>query len=177
MDVSPLVFDIETAALLNAGDYLEPISAARNLTDPAKIAADIEKRTAEREDKLALDWNVGRIVGLGFWCEANGDEVLICRDEDDERDALQLFWAVSKHRLLVGFNAKGFDCRYLVQRSRLLGVVHPSLDLGKYSRRGIIDLYLELTFNDGTYDQGAMRRTLKAFARRFGIPVNDASDG
>ena len=34
-----------------------------------------------------------------------------------------------------------------------------------------------LTFGDGTYDQGAMRRTLHAFCRRFGIPVNDSIAG
>jgi hypothetical protein len=51
------------------------------------------------------------------------------------------------------------------------------LDLGKYSRRGVIDLFLDLTFNQGTYDAGAMRRTLKAFCRRFGIAVDDETTG
>jgi hypothetical protein len=40
-----------------------------------------------------------------------------------------------------------------------------------------VDLYLDLTFNEGTYDQGAMRRTLHAFCRRFGIPVEDTIAG
>jgi hypothetical protein len=51
------------------------------------------------------------------------------------------------------------------------------LDLGKFGRKGITDLYLDLTFNDGHYDQGAMRRTLHAFCKRFGIPVDDTVTG
>ena len=34
-----------------------------------------------------------------------------------------------------------------------------------------------LTFGDGTYDQGAMRRTLHAFCWRFGLPVTDDISG
>jgi DNA polymerase III epsilon subunit-like protein len=79
-----------------------------------------------------------------------------------------------RHRTIVGFNLKRFDIRFLIQRSRYLGLDYPKLDLGRYSRAGsIIDLFEELTFNEGAYDQGAMRRTLAAFCRRFGIPVGD----
>lgn len=176
-DVSPLVFDLETAGLPNAADFLEPVQPARNLKDPEKIKADVEARTKERLEKLALDWNVGRIVALAWWTERDGEVVGICRNETDERTALSAFWGVSKHRTLVGFNIKAFDLRFLVRRSQLLGVPHPMLNFSKYDRRGITDLFLDLTFGDGTYDQGAMRRTLKAFCRRFGIPVADEIDG
>lgn len=90
---------------------------------------------------------------------------------------LKEFWVASAHRSIIGFNVKGFDLRYLIQRSRYLGVSYPYVDMGKYSRKGVIDLFQELTFYDGTYDQGCMRRSLKAFCRRFGIPVNDEIDG
>ena len=176
-DLSPVIVDIETAGLPNAADFLEPVQPAKNLVDPAKVAADIARRTEERNEKLALDWNVGRIVALGWWTERNGELYSVCRDEDAERRALGGFWATATHRNIVGFNVKGFDLKFMIQRSRYLGVPHPLLDLGKYTRKGIIDLFSELTFNDGTYDQGAMRRTLHAFCKRFGIPVDDAIKG
>lgn len=175
--LSPIVLDIETAGLPNAADFLDPVTAARNLKDPEKIKADIEQRTAERDGKLALDWNVGRIVALGWWSAQHGISTHVCGNDDYERDALLSFWSIAKQRTIVGFNIKGFDLKFMIQRSRYLGVPYPDLDLGKYTRRGIVDLFSELTFNDGTYDQGAMRRTLQAFCRRFGIPVEDQTTG
>ena len=204
-DPSPIVFDIETAGLPNAADYLEPIpdavpdespiEADKRLTDPVKVAADIEKKQAARAEqnaaaqakveqqraarleKTSLDWNVGRIVALAWWTERDGYAVRVCRDEAAERSALIEFWRESRYRTLIGFNAKGFDLKFMVQRSRLLGIAHPILDFSKYTRKGIADIYLDLTFNEGTYDQGAMRRTLHAFCRRFGIPVPDGVTG
>jgi hypothetical protein len=174
---TPIVVDIETAGLPNAADYLEPVMAAKNLKDPEKIRADIEQRTADRDSKLALDWNVGRIVGVGWWTEEGGIEIRTCPFEIHEAEYLATFWRECRHRTIVGFNVKGFDLPFLIQRSRYLGVKYPMLDLGKYSRRGVIDLFLDLTFNQGTYDAGAMRRTLKAFCRRFGIAVDDETTG
>ena len=175
-DLSPIVVDIETAGLPNAADFLEPVTPDARMKDPEKIAADIAAKTAARLEKLALDWNVGRIMAIGWWMEQREDYV-VCRDEHTERVALAACWHHCKHRTIVGFNIKGFDLKYMIQRSRYLGVPHPVLDLGKYTRKGVIDLFSELTFNEGTYDHGAMRRTLKAFCRRFGIPVEDAIDG
>jgi hypothetical protein len=177
MFVSPVIVDIETAGLPNAADFLDPVQPAKNLVDPDKIKADIEKRTAERNEKLALDWNVGRIVAIGWWTEEDGLVSRVAESEAEERVWLQHFWRECRHRTIVGFNVKGFDLKFMTQRSRYLGVSHPILDFSKYSRRGITDLFLDLTFSDGTYDQGAMRRTLHAFCRRFGIPVADGVTG
>lgn len=176
-NISPIIVDIETCGLPNAADYLEPVQPAKNLVDPAKIKADVEKRTAERDEKLALDWNVGWIAAIGWWTEADGTTVSLGKDEHSEKTAIMLFWREARNRLIVGFNVKGFDLRFLVRRSQLLGVPYPQLDFGKYSKKGIHDLYLDLTFGDGTYDQGAMRRTLHAFCKRFGIPVDDTIKG
>jgi hypothetical protein len=175
--ISPIVVDLETVGIPNAADYLEPVLPAKNLVDPIKIKADIEKRTAERDERLALDWNVGRIAAIGWWTDAYGLEINTCEADVLELGALALFWKLARNRTIVGFNVKGFDLRFMVRRSQLLGVPYPQLDFGKYSRKGIHDLYLDLTFGDGTYDQGAMRRTLHAFCKRFGIPVNDPIKG
>jgi predicted PolB exonuclease-like 3'-5' exonuclease len=175
--ISPIVVDIETWPLENAADYLEPVQAARNLKDPEKIKADIEQKTAERQDKLALDCNVGRIAAIGWWTEESGINADVCKCEGDEATMLAAFWLQSKRRDIIGFNIKGFDLRYLIQRSRYLGISYPQLDMGKYSRKGVIDLYLELTFYDGIHDKGEMSRSLKSFCRRFGIPVDDTING
>lgn len=175
MDTSPIVFDVETCGLPYAADYLDPVQPAKNLRDPDKIAADIAQRTAERDGKLGLDWNTGRIVALCWWTSG----VLtthVCRDEADEAAAIRAFWKAARNRTIVGFNIKGFDLRFLIQRSRYLGLPYPWVDMGRYSSKGVTDLYLELTFSD-PYTEGAMRKTLKAFARRFGIPVADDVDG
>lgn len=177
LDVSPIVVDIETTGLENAAFFLEPVTPDARLKDPAKIEADIADKTAARASKIGLDWNVGRIVALGYWTEAAGEMVGVCQDESSEAASLINFWHMAQHRTIVGFNVKGFDIRFMVQRSRLLGINYPQLDFSKYSRKGIEDLYLLLTFGDGTYDQGAMRRTLHAFCRRFGIPVEDTTTG
>jgi uncharacterized protein YprB with RNaseH-like and TPR domain len=176
-NISPIVFDIETCGIDNAADYLEPVQAAKNLKDPEKVSADIAQRTSERDAKLALDYNVGRICAIAWWTQEAGTECCLCPDEATEEVALRTFWATSKHRTLVGFNIKSFDLRFLTQRSRFLNVPYPRLDLGKYSKQGITDLFLDLTFGDGQYDQGAMRRTLHAFCRRFGIAVTDTITG
>ncbi len=177
-DVSPAVIDLETAGHPLAPTWLEPVQPDARLKDPDKIKADIIAKEATRLERLALDWNVGRIVALGIWTQTTGYEVLLCHDETEERAAIEACWALTQHRTIVGFNFKGFDGRYLIQRSRLLGIPARDLDLGKYSRKGsVVDLFQDLTFNDGHYDQGAMRRTLKAFCRRFDIPVDDAIEG
>ena len=177
MNVTPIILDLETAGLPNAADFLEPVTPDGRLTDPKKIEWDIKAKEQARLEKLGLDWNVGRIVALGYWTEETGIKTFTCENESEEESVIRTFWLECKYRTIVGFCLKQFDLRFLVQRSRYLGIAHPILDFSKYSRKGIDDLYLDLTFGDGTYDQGAMRRTLKAFCKRFGIPCTDAVEG
>jgi hypothetical protein len=178
-DADPIVVDVETAGLPNAAEFLEPVEADKRLKDPDKIAADLAEKALARLDRLALDWNVGRIAALGWWTERGGTVAVAAPTEQEEQEAIAMFWGEADYprRTLVGFNIKGFDLRFLVQRSRLLGLKYPRLDFSKYNRRGISDLYLDLTFGDGHYDNGCMRRTLHAFCRRFGIPVTDTTTG
>ena len=122
-----IVCDIETTCLSNAADYLEPVQPARNLKDPEKIKADIEQRTAERDSKLALDWNVGRVAALGTWTERAGTQVAVCANEQQEAIALTCFWLDCRYKTIVGFNIKGFDLKFMIQRSRYLGIDYPLL--------------------------------------------------
>lgn len=177
MDTSPILVDVETSPLPNAADYFEPVEAAKNLVDPAKIARDIEQRTAAQIDKASLDYNVGRIVALGWWTAETGARTSVCTNDVEECAALGDFWATARHRTIVGFCIKSFDLPWMIQRSRYLGMAAPVLDLGRYSRsESIVDLYHLLTFND-SQDTYVMRRTVHAFCRRFGIPVEDTITG
>jgi hypothetical protein len=53
--ITPIVVDIETCGLDNAGDYLDPVEPDSRLKDPAKIAASIADRTEERDRRTGLD--------------------------------------------------------------------------------------------------------------------------
>lgn len=188
-DMSPLVFDLESAPLPNVRDYVDPpdvsnIRAPGNYKKQEAIDAYIAEEKVERlakferdcVDKAALDFNTARIVALGvsFGPETSAEAV---RDEQDERDALVEFWAMARHRLLVGFRVREFDLPLMIQRSRYLGVAHLSPDLGRYARSSTVcDLFDVLTFND-LRSEALMKRSLKSFCRRFGIPVMDTTDG
>jgi hypothetical protein len=174
-EVGPIVVDLETAPIAGADAYLDPVQADKRLKDPEKVKADLEEKERTRLEKLALDWNVGRIVALAWWT-ASGEACHICQTEEQEADALRAFWMASRNRMLIGYNIKNFDGPYLIQRSRYLGVRPGAIDLNRYSQRGCIDIFNELTFNDCPASW-AMRRTLSSFARRFGIPVTDDVGG
>jgi hypothetical protein len=189
-DVSPIVLDIETAPLENARDYIDPpdlsdVQAPANYKDPIKIAEYIAEAKAKKQaefdkgctDKAALDFNVSRIVAIGIWMESIKPTALLCKTREDERAALDEVWGYAKHRTVVGFRVREFDVPLMIQRSRYLRLPHPLPDLGRYSRsNSITDLYDLLTFND-MRQEAVMRRSLKSFARRFGLPVEDAVDG
>lgn len=190
-DLSPLVFDLESAPLPNVRDYVDPpdlsaIKAPGNYKKQESIDAYIadakveakEKFERDCTDKAALDFNTARIVALGAsGLRPHGALATVVRDEQDEREALTDFWAVSRQRTLVGFRVREFDLPLMIQRSRYLRVAHPMLDLGRYAKGSTVcDLYDLLTFND-MRQEALMRRSLKSFCRRFGIPVNDEIAG
>lgn len=189
MFAPPVVLDIETAAHPCAQEYIEPlnldgITAAKNLKDPEKVAADLERRrldaTTEHATKLgraALDWNLSRIVALA-WSLDGGDVVNVrpCANEDEERAALVSFWKDCEGRLLLGYRARTFDVPTLIQRSRLLRVGHRDVNLARFGKGSVIDLFDILTFDD-TRAEALMPRRLKTFCKRFGLDVQDEING
>ena len=185
----PIVCDIETAAHPCAADFIEPLNldgivAAKNLRDPEKIAEDIRRRRAEAEAahaeslaRAALDWNLSRIVALG-WTEDGGQSVhsVVCENEIEERQVLEQFWTVAAHRVLIGFAIRNFDAPTLMQRSLYLGVPYRRLSLARYNNGSLIDLRDVLTYDDMRYE-ALMPRSLKMFCKRFGITVDDPVNG
>lgn len=190
LDTSPIIFDLESAPLLDARAYIDPpeleeVKAPANYKDPEKIADYIKEAKVKAlqmfEDditsKAALDWNVARIVALGWWT-SGVKHVEVISNQLEEREALRKFWAAAQQRMFVGFKVREFDLPMLLQRSFYLDVPCARIDLGRYARgTQITDLFDWFTFNDLRRGQGVMRQTLKSVCRRLGIPVPDGIDG
>jgi len=186
-----VVFDIETAPLPNAAEFIDPpdlseISAPSNYKN-AEAIADYVARERERltakhqracQEKAALDWNVGRIVAIGAQTEADTrPTVLTCNMEPGEALALTWLWErICSRRPVVGFNIRSFDVPFCIQRSRFLKVAPERLSLARFDNHDLCDLADLLTFSD-TQTTKVMSHSLAAFAKRFGIRHDETVSG
>jgi uncharacterized protein YprB with RNaseH-like and TPR domain len=170
------IIDIETTGLPEAAEYAtEPISAPSNWKDPDKIAAYVAEKQAEQVAKAGLDLDLCRVVAVGLQRDgAKGVQVMTAGDEAEERGLLTALWSQLlkvQHPVLIGFNHVAFDLPVLMRRSLYLDVAYPRLSLDKY-RTPHIDIMQHLTWN------GLVRaRSLKFYARRFGISIDDPVSG
>jgi len=169
------VLDLETTANPKALDWLEPVKPAANLVDPVKIAKSIEERTAERNEKLALDWDCCRIVCIG-WADVGGGDPWceVCENEEEEASALTYFWKTYRERdtALVTFNGLKFDIPVLLTRSVDLNVPHPPLNLNRF-KTPHIDVWQWLT-RDGARQ---FPHGLSFYARKYGFTTLDKVSG
>ena len=165
-----LIFDLETAPLEDAAEYLEPASAPANYKDPEKIAAYIADKDRDALAKAALDPDLCRIVAIAV----TGHQVRLCTTPDEEADALSWFWEMARRSRLIGFNCLDFDCPVLLRRSLYLHVT-PTItvsDLNKYRMGKVVDLMQVLSFG------GKLKyRSLAFYCRRLGITVQDEIHG
>ena len=170
-NAAKLVFDIETAPLPDAAEYLEPAEAPSNYKDPLKIAEYIAAKQAEQLEKCSLDVDLCRIVAIGWWRE--GDDVRAESVRDDaEANLLTWFWLMVADHHLVGFNCLGFDLPVLLRRSLYLGVPAPTIQIDKFKHPQVTDLMDELSYG------GKLRlRGLAFYCKRFGIDVPDPLTG
>lgn len=170
-----LVFDIETAPLTEAADYLEPAEAPANYKDPVKIAAAIAEKNAENLSRCGLDVDLCRVVAIG-WTKEGSESVIASTVETDfdgdEAAMLEGFWNIAEDKHLVGFNCLQFDLPVLLRRSLYLGVVTPFLQIDKFKHPQVTDLMQLLSYN------GAIRaRGLSFYAKRLGFDVPDTLTG
>lgn len=186
--MSWIAVDIETVGLDLAREFipapdLNAITAPSNYKKPDVIAEFIAAKRIEVQaeyeaslSRAALDWNLSRIVAMG-WQVPGGDVFsATCRDEQDERSGLEEFWRDCRGRKIVGFAARTFDVPTLIQRSRLLNVSYPRVRIDRFGRGDVMDVRDVLTFDDARYE-ALMPRSLKVFCKRFGIPCSDEIDG
>ena len=170
-NATPIVFDLETAPIADAADYLEPVAAPANYKDPEKIAAYIAEAQQKALDKAALDLDLCRIVAIGFddstaTSRLDPTVYTAALGEPEERAMLRQFWQVVGDRPLLGFNCLAFDLPVLLRRSLYLGVETRPFVMSKYKHPGIIDLMQHLSF-DGLLPY----RSLSFYVKRFGLDV------
>jgi predicted PolB exonuclease-like 3'-5' exonuclease len=172
-----IILDIETVGIDGAADLAEPVTAPANWKDPVKIAAYVAEKQAEQTSRAALYPWTARIVAVGIIDGDQVEHVLTAADEAEEAALLRQVWQLAldhKEGLvasIIGYNHLAYDLPVLLARSALLGVKAPPVSLDKY-RTPCVDLMLRLTWN------GAIQaRSLKWFARRFGLPVDDTISG
>jgi hypothetical protein len=196
-----ICFDLETKARADAIAYLpapDPVPETapepepdKRFTDPAKIAADLEKKRAkaaadlaqQREDAirkqadringLALNANACEIVALGYQVDGwDAPEVLSA--PAGERFMLETFWRAAEGRNVVGFCSRRFDLPVLIARSRAHDLWTPDWRslIAPYGRgRGCVDLYDEWTM-DGTI-KGDIPNDLITVCRMNNIAIPD----
>jgi predicted PolB exonuclease-like 3'-5' exonuclease len=170
-----VIFDIETAPIDGAADYLEPVSAPANYKDPDAIARYVKDAAAKEVSRCSLDVDLCRIVAIGGWVEGYEPFALTEADCADETELVCYFWNTVEERHLVGFNCLSFDLPVLFRRSLYLGVKAPlhaySIE-PKWRPANVTDLQMRLSYN------GAIRlRGLSFYCKRFGIDVSDTLTG
>jgi predicted PolB exonuclease-like 3'-5' exonuclease len=173
----PIILDIETVAIPDAAALAEPVSAPANYRDAAKIAAYIAEKQAEQVSRAALYPWTTRVVAVGIIDETNTEHVLTAGTAAEEAVLLAQVWTLCREHSqglvhsIIGFNHLSYDLPVLLARSILLDVKAPAISLDKY-RTPHVDLMLRLTWNGGI-----QARSLKWFARRFGLVVDDTISG
>jgi predicted PolB exonuclease-like 3'-5' exonuclease len=167
-----LIVDLESFAITDAEQYVEPVDAPSNYKDPIKIAEYIKTAQGKSIDRCALDPDLARIVALGWMFPSDAKPIVVtCKDERQEREALEMFWREAVDVNLVTFNGLRFDLPMLMRRSQYLRLAYPLLNLDKY-RTPHRDLMSILTFN------GAINaHSLKFYLSRFGIASDDITTG
>ena len=165
-----LYFDVETAPMVGAADWIEPGDAPANYKDAEKIAAYIAAAQVKELEKAALDLDLCRVVAIGW---ALNDDPVQAVVNLPEQDMLTAFWSDVREpgRAVVGFNCLGFDLPVLVRRSQYLGVSVPYLNITKHRHPGILDVMQLLSFD------GLVRaRSQSFYCKRFNITGGAVAD-
>lgn len=145
---APMLFDLESAADLEACDRLMPVFDPNevkcgNLKDAVKIAEKIEEARSSHEsnwrEKAALRPETGTILAIGFYHPDLGISINTVKNMNGEKDLIQDFWERSAkyHKdtgePMAGWWSSGFDLPYIIIRSRILGIRVPSdIRKGRY---------------------------------------------
>lgn len=166
----PFVIDLETVAIPDAADYLEPVSAPSNWKDEAKIAAYVKEAQAEVLGKAALDIDLARIVALGISQPGHDTRVLTTQHET-EVSILTWLWdqwgrVPYGERQMVTFNGLSYDVNLLLRRSMYLGVKAPHIQTDRFKHPEVIDLFAILS-RDG---QQKPWHGLQFYLSRLGYP-------
>lgn len=168
-----IVFDIETAPLPDAGEYIEPAEAPSNYKDAAKIDAYVAEKNAENLSRCGLDVDLCRVVAIGWQSERDEQPLAMHLGHDvSEEMLLKSFWVVAAGRHVVGFNCLTFDLPVLFRRSLYLGLDTPNIVIDRFKHPQVTDLSQVLSYN------GVLKlRGLSFYAKRFGVDTLDTLTG
>lgn len=174
-----LVLDIETAPSPDAVRPGFTVSAPGNYKDPEKIAAYVEAKKRELEEKwedgLALRPFTGELYALGVAYPGHGDEVSYETHFGDEADLLELAAGYcTGSELVFGHNIHRFDLPFLGWRLAKHGmhipyILQPGAN-GYYPR----NVYDPMTFYRRAYNEFV---SLDALAEFFGLDKKPLPDG
>ena len=160
-----IAFDLETIADRTMMGILPEIKPSGRLTDPAKIAADIEEKKNKQIADMGLDPMMNMICCAG-WCSERGSGCLSIETDTHEAEKKLLidFWdLLSEYDYFITFNGRSFDMRCML----LHGITHgirPSvnIDKGRYNKGNHSDLRLILA-GDNQFAKGK----LDFFAQKY----------
>jgi hypothetical protein len=121
------IIDIETIALPDDQlASLKPVfEAPANYKDPEKIKANLTDQEARWKEQAALSAMTGRVAIIGILNSVGGFDHLKAANLDDEPYLLRWFWANYGQGHVAGWNIKGFDLPFLIQRSWIHGIRVP----------------------------------------------------
>ena len=160
-----IAFDLETIADRTMMGILPEIKPNGRLTEPAKIAADIEEKKNKQIADMGLDPMMNMICCAG-WCSERGSGCLSIETDTHEAEKKLLidFWdLLSEYDYFITFNGRSFDLRCML----LHGITHgirPSvnIDKGRYNKGNHSDLRLILA-GDNQFAKGK----LDFFAQKY----------
>lgn len=103
----------------------------------------------QSNEKEEWEQEIDKVLNIFAPDEIRKDKVKIKFIPGTEAEIIQKFWNyISKFKIFITFNGRGFDCSFLMLRSAILGI-KPSRDLMEYNRakrEPHIDLLDEFTF-------------------------------
>lgn len=127
--MSTLTFDIETIPCDTARERLTAgVKPPGTITKPETLAKWEEESRPDAEDKAfregALQGLFGNIISIAWAIDDEPVQSISSNDKCDELQLLTLFFASVKHYqpMLIGHAIATFDCPFVWQRSKILGV-------------------------------------------------------
>jgi len=177
--------DLETKPkpLAELEAIMPKFEAAKNIKDPAKIAADIAKKQAAFIEKAALSPFTGTIQAYGFYDEETeeynaGDDCLCL----SEKFMIQELWArIADHGAMttdvIGWNLNNFDLPFLIKRSWANRVKIPPTALENYRGRSFLNARYKDLMQHWCIGSDERYASLNGALAHLGMPLKVDLDG
>jgi predicted PolB exonuclease-like 3'-5' exonuclease len=109
--------DIETMPNDEMIFCLPEVKADSRLKDEEKIKADIETKKAEQFSKMALSPLYGKIACIGIYGKGTSRCLMINPDGSGEKEIIAEFLKITRKKMVVTWNGKGFDYDFIYKRA------------------------------------------------------------